>query len=163
MEIRGSPKNNFFIWLLLKGKILTTENLKRRGINGPSRCPNCCNAEETMHHPFIECPFTVECWENMSSTGNLIWEPQHTIAETIYKWRKCCPWKEKRSNLVKRVWNILPHTLLWRIWLARNRNFFQDKSSTTQITCNKAKILALETVSINTIGKIDATRYSVEE
>lgn len=148
---------------MLKGKILTMENLKKRGINGPSRCPNCCNTKETMHHLFVECPFAIDCWKRRSTTSNLPWNPQQSIAEAIYNWRKCCPWKEKRSNLVRRVWNTLPYTLLWRIWLAKNQIFFQDKSSATRIICNKAKILALETISVKTIGNIYATKYSVEE
>jgi len=76
---------------LLKGKILTAKDLKRRGINGPSRCPNYFKVEDTMYHLFIECPFAIECWKKMSSIGNLNWDPQHTIAETIYNRRKCYP------------------------------------------------------------------------
>lgn len=35
------PKIKFFILVLLKGKVLTSNNLQRQGIIGPSRCPNC--------------------------------------------------------------------------------------------------------------------------
>eukprot|EP00253_Pinus_taeda_P019059 PITA_19059 len=115
------PKIKIFIWLLLKGKILTAENLSKRGINGPSRCPNCCTAKETMYHLFVDCPFARECWNQLSSLGNIIWQTQQSIAETIYVWKKSCPWREKRSRLVKRVWDTLPHTLLWRIWLSRKK------------------------------------------
>lgn len=34
-------KIKFFIWVLLKGKVLTSENLKKHGVIGPSHCPNC--------------------------------------------------------------------------------------------------------------------------
>lgn len=64
---------------------------------------------------------------------------------------------------MKRVWNSLPHTLLWCIWLAQNHKVFQDKGSSTQKICNKAKTLALETISINTTGKIKAANYSIED
>jgi len=37
-------KIKFFMWTLLKGKILTVKNLKKGGIVGPSRCPNCNGA-----------------------------------------------------------------------------------------------------------------------
>lgn len=121
---KAPPKVKFFIWLLLKGKTLTTENLKKRGIMGPSRCPNCCRLEETMQHLFIECPVASECWKKMASMGEAPWEPQTTIAETIYKWRKKCPWRDKRSKMTQRVWNTIPLTLLWRIWLARNGKVF---------------------------------------
>ena len=50
------PKITFFIWTLLKDKILTSESLKKRGVLGPSRCPNCQTAEETAQHLFIGCP-----------------------------------------------------------------------------------------------------------
>eukprot|EP00253_Pinus_taeda_P004750 PITA_04750 len=63
------PKIKFFTWLLLKGKVLTAENLRKRGINGPSRCPNCCSTEETIHHLFLDCPFAKSCWIKLSSLG----------------------------------------------------------------------------------------------
>eukprot|EP00253_Pinus_taeda_P018691 PITA_18691 len=157
------PKIIFFIWLLLKGKILTAENLSKRGINGPSICPNCCTAEETMCHLFVECPFARECWNQLSSLGNTIWNPQQSVAETIYVWKKSCPWREKWSSLAKRVWDTLPHTLLWRIWLSRNKKKIQDKNPNVRITCSKAKSLAHEAIAINTTGKIQAREFTVEE
>eukprot|EP00253_Pinus_taeda_P020426 PITA_20426 len=39
-KAEAPSKVKFFIWLLLRGKTLTAENLKKRGILGPSRCPN---------------------------------------------------------------------------------------------------------------------------
>eukprot|EP00253_Pinus_taeda_P014530 PITA_14530 len=162
-KAEAPPKVKFFIWLLLKGKTLTTENLRKRGIMGPSRCPNCCRSEETMEHLFIECPVADECWKKMALIGESPWEPQNTIAETIYKWRKNFPWKEKRSKLVQRVWNTIPLTLLWRIWLARNGKVFQEKGFSIRKICHKAKMLALETITNHTSGKIDATNYSIEE
>lgn len=95
---KALPKIKFFIWLLLKGKILTTENSKNRGINGPSRCPNCYNAEETMHHLFVECPFAVDCWKSLSFSGNLPWNSQHSIAEAIHIWKKAAPGKKKEAT-----------------------------------------------------------------
>lgn len=47
-----------FIWLMLEQKILTWENLIKRGIIGPSRCALCGNSEETVFHLFVECRFT---------------------------------------------------------------------------------------------------------
>ena len=58
------PKIKNFIWTLLKGKILTSENLKRkRGFHGPSRCPLCQQVEETIQHLFQDYKFSRECWE----------------------------------------------------------------------------------------------------
>lgn len=69
------PKIKFFIWLLLKGKILIAENLRRRRIISPSRCSNCCKSKEMMHHLFVECPVVMDCWGRMASMGNINWQP----------------------------------------------------------------------------------------
>jgi hypothetical protein len=37
----GLPKNNIFSWTMAHGKILTTKNLKKRGIPSPSWCVMC--------------------------------------------------------------------------------------------------------------------------
>ena len=49
------PKFNCFIWLLMHNKLLTADNLTKRGIEGPSRCA-LCNADlETATHLFLQC------------------------------------------------------------------------------------------------------------
>jgi hypothetical protein len=44
-------------------KTLTGENLIKRGIVGPHRCPLCCSTIETMDHLFVDCPFSQEAWK----------------------------------------------------------------------------------------------------
>eukprot|EP00253_Pinus_taeda_P017777 PITA_17777 len=55
------PKVKFFNWTLLKRKILTTENLRKRGILGPSICCLCREAEESSNHLFLECTRSPSC------------------------------------------------------------------------------------------------------
>ena len=40
--------------------ILTGENLRKRGIVGPSHCAMCANAEEIMDHLLDECTFIAQ-------------------------------------------------------------------------------------------------------
>lgn len=162
-KAEAPPKVKFFSWLLLKGKVLTAENLKKRGILGPSRCPNCCQAEETMQHLFIDCQVAVKCWKDMASVGEVDWDPKPSIAETVYNWKKLCPWKSKKSKLTQRIWNTIPLTLLWSIWLARNKKVFQDKGYNIRIMCHKAKSLAVEAVTTRTHSKIKLSNCSTEE
>ena len=58
----GLPKIYFFCWLFTHQKILTADNLKKRGIKGLSRCILCKRAEETQNHLFLECSFSNEVW-----------------------------------------------------------------------------------------------------
>ena len=45
-----------FVWLVLRNKILTWDNLQKRGKIGPGICSLCYSNEETVHHMFSRCP-----------------------------------------------------------------------------------------------------------
>lgn len=49
------PKITLFLWILTRGRILTWENLRRRGMLGPSVCVMCHKAEETNRHLLQGC------------------------------------------------------------------------------------------------------------
>ena len=64
------PKITLFIWLLPKGKILTWDNLKKRGMTGPLKCVLCNKAEETMDHLLNRCQCSRTMWkEGLESFG----------------------------------------------------------------------------------------------
>ena len=52
------PKVAIFCWLVVRGRILTVENLRHIGLQGPSQCVLCANQEESMGHLLDACPFT---------------------------------------------------------------------------------------------------------
>ena len=56
------PKVNSFTWILLHNKLLTAENLRKRGIMGPSRCALCNLDEETTNHIFLQCKISLLVW-----------------------------------------------------------------------------------------------------
>lgn len=56
------PKINIFFWLLLQNRILTLDNLMKRGHIMPNRCILCKNQAETVDHIFIHCSFSREIW-----------------------------------------------------------------------------------------------------
>lgn len=49
-------------WLVLQNRILTGENIKKKGFNGPFICPNYFSEEETTHHFFMQCSYATEVW-----------------------------------------------------------------------------------------------------
>ena len=57
------PKVALFTWLVVKGRIITNENLRRRGVQGPSQCCMCYQEEESMGHLLDSCPFAVAIWD----------------------------------------------------------------------------------------------------
>jgi hypothetical protein len=56
------PKIDMFIWTLAHNAILTGDNLKKKGWEGPTRCPFCVSKEETVAHILLNCSFAREVW-----------------------------------------------------------------------------------------------------
>ena len=57
------PKVNIFFWLLARNKLLTADNLRKRGFEGPSRCALCSSHSETALHLFLTCRVAIQVWE----------------------------------------------------------------------------------------------------
>lgn len=56
------PKVAFFVWTLLRGRILTIDNHKGKGLQIVNRCCYCKGEEETVHHLFSACPEVRKIW-----------------------------------------------------------------------------------------------------
>lgn len=157
------PKIKFFMWTLLHGKLLTAENLRKRGIVGPSRCPNCQAAKESIQHLFISCPFAALCWNSIVPFAPPIWNPQHSMDAALNNWRRNYPWQSSKQNPAKIVWNATPFALLWRIWIAWNNRIFWDKTTTIRHILIKISSLASENIASKITKKIDLISLWAEE
>eukprot|EP00253_Pinus_taeda_P001792 PITA_01792 len=149
------PKVKLFNWTLLHGKILTADNLRKKGIQGPSICSMCRKAEESCSHLFIECPFARTCWNLIASplnTGDL----PNQIATLQKSWGKCFPQTNKRKNLASRMWNSIPSNLCWQIWIARNKCIFNNRKPCISRTIAKTLALISETIETNGIIQTDS-------
>ena len=71
--------------------------------------------------------------------------------------------EQKKNNIARRVWNALPCTLLWNIWLARNRMVFKGKETNVRKLYNKAWSLNLEALSTKCQGQLNTLDLHVEE
>lgn len=62
----GAPTRvTIFIWLMMKNKILTVDNLQRRGWNMANRCSLCKSQQETIVHLFSGCVYTKSVLQNI--------------------------------------------------------------------------------------------------
>lgn len=111
------PKIKAFSWILCHKKVLTVDNLKKRGIQGPSRFPLCNKQqEETLQHLFLECDFSKEVWRILQA--DLI-DPHITpisFNETYLTWHRRYPASFHKKPLLKRVWTTLPFYINWKWW-----------------------------------------------
>jgi hypothetical protein len=105
------------MWLLLVKKILTWENLVKRGFLGPSKCVLCGNNDENASHLFVDCSFTKDIWYTIHKELKLesAWEGGK-IAGCLQNW------KRKRKN-----WIEIPCFVCWEVWKHRNLAIFEDQ------------------------------------
>lgn len=61
------PKISTFTWLLYHQRILTWDNLIKRGFQGLSYCPNCPRQGESIQNLMDSCYMANQLWENSPS------------------------------------------------------------------------------------------------
>ena len=122
------PKVNSFIWILLHNKLLTAENLRKRGINGPSRCALCNSDEETISHLFLHCNFSLLVWRSVLPPGMALNFPD-SVVQLFADWSKYFPGSLIKKPILSRLWASIPKNLCWQLWIARNKAIFKDQKA----------------------------------
>lgn len=61
------PKADWFAWLALKIKILTSDKISRIGILTPFKCVLCEEAFEDVNHLFVQCSLAQNYWTFIQS------------------------------------------------------------------------------------------------
>lgn len=121
------PKVSFFLWSASKEKILTKDQLCKRGWKKDwvNHCYNCVNAEETSSHLLLHCSVASNVWNFFRVEFSLIWTVPHTISTALQTW----PMSKKKSRKAL-VIKVLPVAILWSLWKERNNRAFNNKSLT---------------------------------
>ena len=100
-----TPKINIFFWILLQNKILTLDNLKKRGFFIVNRCVLCKNDEELVDHIMLHCPFSSMVWDKIWYIMSMDWVPHATIQLFFLSWKA-----PSKNHLSIKLWDlILPY------------------------------------------------------
>ena len=73
------PKVNIFLWILLQNKILTLDNLQKRGINVVNRCSLCKEDYEDRDHLFLNCTYSQKVWSTILNFWSIAWVHRNNI------------------------------------------------------------------------------------
>ena len=102
-------------WILLEDKILTTNNLMKRGKNFVNKCYLCKEAEELANHLTIHCSYTRRVWERVCGLLNITWVFPVTIQDFFNGWKP-----PSNNALVLRLCDLILPFLFWGIWKEHN-------------------------------------------
>ena len=122
-EVNLWPKVALFVWLVVRKRILTGENLRKWGIVGPSQCCLCLQAEDTMGHIMDIFPFAESIWDK----GAMMFRRSDRIhglpSQTIRDWNQCA----FTSPILRTIWNAFLGMAMWCIWKERNERIFRGQ------------------------------------
>ena len=102
------PKIDLFIWTLLHERILTGENLERRGIDGPFRCPLCAAEGETTTHLFLKCSYANSVWKDALECWGGIKRMPVSIHDCFYNWEIFYQGELSEKRGVRTCWGVIP-------------------------------------------------------
>ena len=122
------PKVNFFPWEAAWGKVLTLDQVQKRGWALANRCYLCQTHEETIDHLLLHCEETRDVWK-------LFFTLFHSVRETLLGWKGSFVGKKHRA-----VWNASPLCLFWSVWKARNIIAFEGGVLSMQRRMQKLKV-----------------------
>ena len=117
--VRLPLKVKIFLWLVLKGKILTKDNLLRRGWSGDEACV-FCGMDENINHLFLVCSLSKFIWNIVGCAFNLPCPPVD-IQQLMNNWMGCSDKRIRRLVIVGVV------AIVWSVWRVRNTACFHLK------------------------------------
>ncbi|KAK2367272.1 putative mitochondrial protein [Trifolium repens] len=117
-KIEAPPKQLHLLWRILHNAIPTKINLLNRGIMCDSMCPMCYREPETTNHIFQQCEWARQVWFGCPLT----------ITTSNVQTQSFPDWLSYMLiNSTKECMQTIS-TVIYSIWIARNKRIFQNKS-----------------------------------
>ena len=109
------------------GKVLTLDQLKRRGMTFANRCFLCEEDEETIDHLLIHCKSAKMLWNLFLSIVGTSWVFPRLVLHTLLAWQGAAVGKKR-----KKIWMAARLCLFWTLWRTRNRLVFENEVTFAQ-------------------------------
>ncbi|CAL1393885.1 unnamed protein product [Linum trigynum] len=122
----------YFLWLVYHNRILTQDNLMRRGWNIASRCTLCEADIETTNHLFRECRFNNSIWSSFMQVLKVFGPHADEMQNVIHSWPT-----EDPSAWLERFIHLFLHAFTWELWKERNGRMFNDEKHSWQSIFHK--------------------------
>lgn len=79
-------KYRFHLWLAYLNKVLTLDNLVKKGVQLVNRCSLGCQNMESASHLFMHCPFAFHIWGFFLGRFRLFWVMPERVAQLLEMW-----------------------------------------------------------------------------
>ena len=124
----GTPMRvSLFAWEASWNRILTCDQLKRRGWNLPNRCYLCKQEEETNDHLFLVCIKVRMLWNVIFALFGVHWVLHSSMKGNLLGWHGSFVGKRR-----EKAWKAAHLCLMWTLWKERNVRAFNDVERSDQ-------------------------------
>jgi hypothetical protein len=124
-KVKVPLRVSFFVWTASLGKILTLDNLRKRGLIVMDWCCMCKRSGESINHLLLHCEVACTLWSVIFTLFDVKWVMNGRVLDLM-----AC-WKGQRGNkMVMNVWRMAPLCLMWTIWKERNARCFENRELT---------------------------------
>lgn len=124
---KSQTKIKLFVWLVHHRKILTWNNIRKRGILGPSKCQLYGAQEETIEHLLNSFIFTSRLWDFFANIFNQSDRDKDSITNTLNNWRNY----GSDNEALNTTWALFPSFIIWNVWKERNKRIFKEEKNTS--------------------------------
>ena len=145
------PKLGFFSWEASWGKVLTLDQLKRRGIPLANRYFLCEDVEETIDHLLIHCSRAKRLWDLFLSIVDSNWVFPLTVRQSLLAWQGA-----NASRKCKSVWMAAPLCLFWTLLKERNGAAFEDEAPSIHILKSTCLCTLWSWAKLNSVDNLDS-------
>ena len=114
------PKKVPFFWKTTRDRILTIDNLVKRGQFLVNRCCLCCCDGESVNHLLLHYKFSHALWRAVFEVFGIQWVMLKIVSSLLFAWRN---WYGKHLSI---VWNLVLTCLMWSVWKECNTCIFED-------------------------------------
>lgn len=121
------PKTTkIFAYLMLRGRTLTQDVMRKRMIHCEFGCVLCLNCPiESALHLFFLCPYAVHVWFLVSAElGIKIFSPQGTVEQI---WHESLKVYKQSSGGTAKNWIMWFVCVTWFLWKERNERIFRGR------------------------------------
>jgi hypothetical protein len=125
----SSPKMSACLLKAFNNRLPVRERLKRFGIIQEENCVLCTSAIETRDHLFFQCPYVSYIWSLCKLKLGILSQNHGSFIHEASFIKEKFKSKSRMYVLARTVFQ----TMIWHIWLERNRRVFHNQSLTRYI------------------------------
>ena len=156
-KVKVPLRVSFFMWTVSLGKILTLDNLRKRGLIVMDWCCMCKRSGESINHLLLHCEVARTLRSVLFTLFGVKWVMNGRVTDFL-----AC-WKGQRGNkMVMEVWRMAPLCLMWTIWRERNARCFEDTELTMAELSNRFLKLLFLWVGVLNIPQVSNMQQFIE-